>query len=313
MPPKSTITTQGRAQIEADNLRKLNIAKDNYELDQIITPSTAEATTPTAVRTPLLPKKDQGISLPTESRGIEDPPLIQAAEGEVTTASDLVEASEREGSGLNRFVEAAAKQGVYDDETQTVLRGDNPEQKAKIQEGIERDLASQSARASRDTPATYRSTNQEEFMSNLGLKPELTSGVSSVMGQGIIFNDKINNAIRPSLANSTEEAFKLQDFITSNGLWDSNTQRLTPNVGTALAVSFLSIANDINNKTDNSVNSEQIELTGDSLNPDSIRERISSDLFDRLLENPNVGSDPRMRTGFGKASAAIDPEVKSRS
>ena len=47
MPPKSTITTQGRAQIEADNLRKLNIAKDNYELDQIITPSTAEATTPT--------------------------------------------------------------------------------------------------------------------------------------------------------------------------------------------------------------------------------------------------------------------------
>ena len=320
MPPKSTLSAQQKARLQAAEDLKLRLAQQQYKGEdrKPLLPSSTEE------RTPLLSQKDLSaeVRLPTEGYSpidIEEEPRVTASTETVPTATTLLNQGIEEETGLAPLVRQAARVGTFSQEQQDYLFGKNPEELSTIEKGIREDLASQNVRASRSTPTLYESQVPSQFIETLSANlPENESlalnedSVSTVLKQGELFNNSLNATIRPSLAATTEEAFKLQNFIANpeNNLWDSETQRLSDRVGTALAVVFGQIGQDLSNKNDDSIKLTGENLTSDAVNPEQIRERISEKLFNELFPNPNVGFEEDIRTGYGGASKFIDPEVK---
>lgn len=305
MPPKFTAGQQAGLKASEDLKAQLMQRDfDREEAQPLLGPDTPvtdkdRAAAPAATYTPI---------------NIEDSPTVTETEGTVPTSSALLEEGIEQDTGTQPFIRDMARVGVFSREINDFLTGKNLEEKQQIDTALTTDLTSQAERGSRLTPQALETKDPEEFITNLGLDPVVEANsvdkVSNVLNQGDIFNQSFQYRVNSMLRSASPEALKLQNFLVQNKLFDTDTSRMTDAFGNALSVSFLEIAREVSNKFDDANNNAKNAVSGDAVTPDAIRERITTKLIDKLVDNPNQAPND-MRTGFGGAGALVDPEVKS--
>ena len=329
-------TPAQQARIDAANQRKAELLSRDMQqgpLMPLIQPATqaAQATT-----TPLLAKKDQGAMPDTTTYVPQDlsaPPTVLPTTGlEVPTARKVEALGMERGTGDAETIKALAQLGGFKtkigSEGEDFVVGDTREGKEATQAAIEAQASSDEMRASRLTQQMLEAQMPEDFIQEFEstvldaddrpIKMESTyEVVSSVIARG----DKLANSLlersRPTLSsdpNIDPVAGKVQAFLGNQKDLNGNpllfeNGRFTPAVGTATAISFLKLARDIRNKTDDAVEATVTGLDTDSFEPDMIKGRIVKDVLNSLIPNPYEGAEANRRTDYGGAGDLIDPDI----
>ena len=182
-----------------------------------------------------------------------------------------------------------------------------------LSQGLEDELDTQAGRASRITSETL-ATDDPDIMKESVRGKQSRDVYKNVLSKGTNILGTLNQRMQPMLTGTDPTAVKLQQFVLSSNLIDPTTKKLSDKVGTALAITLLETAEDIHNKTDESLPISDLRSEGSSdgmIDPDTVRERMATSLMDKLLPNPFERGDPRVRMGYGGAGTTLDPEMKS--
>jgi len=263
-------------------------------------------------RMPLIKDKDARakLELPYEPIGIDEPDRIKEADEtvKVNSMQDALVESEKEGD-LSPLRKALGRVGVLNPQTNQITTDEG-----FIDEKLNLEVGTQDERKAQATPATYQAMTGSQMKKTLPHAAADKDVYDNVVAFGANQTDLLSRQLRPVLSSTEETSLDIGDFLANNNLFDMEKEQVTPNVGNAIAISFLETAEDIYNKTDDAIETDVFrDSPGDGIfDPALMRERVVGKVVDKLVENPNISTvDPRLRTGYGGASKTMKPTVRS--